>query len=927
MVEIPAAPRRHFLGWDDPLPGSAAAWLAREWARRGPLDLSAQAVLVPTRQAGRRLRAALAALAAEHDQAVLAPRILTPEALVPTPPVAAGALAARLAWVDVLRQVDLADFREVFPADPPRRDASWSLRLARQLVAIQRMLGEAGLTLDAVAPRLASDFPERLRWTQLGALGRLQAERLRRAGWLEPEGARIASADAPPPLPGIQRLVVLAVPDPLPLAVVALERHAMRIQVDVVVAAPAEEQDSFDAWGRPVPEAWARRALPWPDFARQVHVCADPSDQGEWIARLAASYRETEGRLACGIADPEVTPRALESLVALGLPAFDPAGRSHRDSALHELLSALAAFARDPSFEATARLGRQAMVLRAWATPEAGGPGAAAWLAALDQLRGVHLPEDLAQARAVASGPAAVVLARLADLHEQLRRGSVVEILARVVPALWRNGSGGAPAQPDLVEVWGDVMAEAEAASGAFRSLGDDFWWEALVQRLAEGRADEEKAPGALELGGWLELPWEDAPHVLVAGANEGVLPETVAGDAFLPESLRCRLGLRTNEQRFARDCYLLCALLASRRRGGRVDVLVGRCSAGGDPLKPSRLLFAGSDDDLPERVRLLFREARPAAALPAWRRPWRLQPRRTPPPTSLRVTGFRRYLECPFRFYLADVLRLESVDSAKSELDALDFGSLCHRPLERLVEPRWRDCVDEAALAGEFVSVLERDVARRYGASLALPLELQVESARQRLRRAAAVQAAERAAGWVVVAVEHPFKLTIAGLEVAGRFDRLDRHERTGAWRVVDYKTTDAGPDAAEAHLARRPPNPTPSAWARAPSAEGRDRFWIDLQLPLYLEALPTLGFGGPAVGAYFLLPKAVGDTRLSVWEDYSSELHRSALTCAEGVAAAVGSGVFWPPNEEFPLERDPFASCFHRGVAASVAWEGADS
>ncbi len=923
MDAAPANLRRHFLGWDAPLAERAVGWLAREWDRRGPLDLSTLGVVVPTRQAGRRLRERLAVVAAEHGRAVFAPRLLTPEDLVPPEPASAGALAVLLAWADVLAGADLGACRDVFPVDPPRRDSAWCLRLARQFAGLQRTLAEAGLTLDAVAARVPAGFPERARWEQLGDLAREQAERLRRLGLAEPEASRVAAASSPPALPGVARLVVAAVPDPLPLALLALARHAERVPVDVLVFAPEADADAFDGWGRPRPEAWAGRAAPWNDFAAQVHVQADPAAQGEWIARLAEAYGSVDGRLACGLADPEVAPRAAEALAAAGRAAFDPAGRPHRDSSLHELLAALAAFVRDPSFDHTVRLGRHAVALRAFASAAAGGPGEAAWLAALDEIRARHLPEDLARAREVASGPAAAVLTRLDDLRRALRRGPPLGALGEVLPGLWRAAGGAGDVAPEVAEAWGDVMAQAAEAAAGFRGVPDDLWWEAALQCFADGRAEEEKVPGALELNGWLELLWEDAPHVVVAGANEGLLPDTVAGDAFLPESLRRTLGLRTNERRYARDAYLLHALLAARRAGGRVDVLVGRCSAAGDPLKPSRLLLAGDDERLAARVEVLFRDLAPAAALPAWSRAWRLRPRRAAPPARMRVTGFRRYLECPFRFYLGDVLRLEAVDAVKSEMDAFDFGSLCHGPLELFGDPLWRDCADEAALAAQLEERLEREVARCFGGALSLPLELQVESARQRLRRAAAVQAAERAAGWVVVAVERPFSLQVEGLEVAGRIDRVDRHEATGAWRVVDYKTTDLGRGPAETHLARKPLNPGAPELARAPSEGDAERFWTDLQLPFYLEALPGLGFPGPATAAYFLLPKAVGGTRLAAWEGYSPEHHRSALACAAAVARGVRAGAFWPPNETIAPERDDFAACFHRGVAASVAWE----
>jgi ATP-dependent helicase/nuclease subunit B len=57
-------PKRDFLGWDAPALDTTVAWLARDWEGGGSLDLSDHLVIVPTRQAGRRLREGLARHAA-----------------------------------------------------------------------------------------------------------------------------------------------------------------------------------------------------------------------------------------------------------------------------------------------------------------------------------------------------------------------------------------------------------------------------------------------------------------------------------------------------------------------------------------------------------------------------------------------------------------------------------------------------------------------------------------------------------------------------------------------------------------------------------------------------------------------------------------------------------------------------------------------
>lgn len=83
---------------------------------------------------------------------------------------------------------------------------------------------------------------------------------------------------------------------------------------------------------------------------------------------------------------------------------------------------------------------------------------------------------------------------------------------------------------------------------------------------------------------------------------------------------------------------------------------------------------------------------------------------------------------------------------------------------------------------------------------------------------------------------------------------------------------------------------------------------------------------FSGEAECGYFNLPKAATETGIARWDGYTPELAAAAWRCAEGVAAAIRAGEFWPPNENVRADRDAFATLFHRGVAESVIFPGAE-
>ena len=932
VLPVPAQVRRQFLPWGRPLLPQAVAWLGQGWAGNGPLDLARTLVIVPTKQAGRRLREALAELAAGQGQAVFPPRVVTPESLV-TQGVGAG-VATRLEslfiWTEVLSEVDLAAFRAVWPKDPPARDFAWALRLGRELTRLQATLAEGGLLLGDVAARAGTDCPELERWERLGELERLHAARLAASGRRDAQAARILATREPAAPVETERIVVIGTPDPLPLALRVLAAQAATVPVEILVFAPEAEAGAFDGWGRPLVEAWETRILPVPHFAERVHLCADPAEQAARIAEIAANCPEPETVLGIGIADPELLPLLENALARAEIAAFNPEGRPRRHDGLYPLLAALADFAAEPAFMHVAALARCPDVLE-WLRGRFGGAfSPAGFLAQLDRLGADHLPPTLAAARVHAEESGlAPALAVLAELRATLVHGAFPANASAALMEIFAGRELDAVGElAESAEAWMAGLRELERALAmdAAAELTVAEAWQFALGAFADEVRTEERPTGAVDLLGWLELLWDDAPHLVVAGLNDGRVPSVIVGDVFLPETLRARLGLKRNAERFACDAYLLAAIAASRDgAGGRLEVLLGKTSAAGDPLRPSRLLLRCADEELPARVAQLFRPVAAARPSPPWARAWQLSPRRVSVPTKLSVTALRDWLVCPFRFYLKHALQMAHVEPEKAELDARDFGTLLHGTLQQLgEEAALRECTEAAPLREFLLERFELAVRRRYGAELTLPLVVQFESARQRLRAAAEIEVQSRVEGWRTVRVEWKFELPLGGRMVSGKIDRIDRHS-DGRVRVLDYKTGDTATDPVTAHLcAVRSDELERPEWLRTVNEAGKTRAWADLQLPLYRRAVAA-EFGDAVACGYFNLPKAAGETAVTMWGDFSRETQAAAERCAEGVIAAVAAGEFWPPRELTGREAewDEFAELFHGRADASIARE----
>lgn len=928
-LSVNAAIRRVFLGWDRPLCETVPEYLLAG-APAGLLDLRGTVVVTPTRQAAWRLRNALPVAAAARGAAVLGLEQTTPAALLapPATPKIATPFDVLLAWRATLEAAASEGRRAALggPADRAA-DIGWTLATARRLQALREELADGGYSIAQAASQNAV-APESERWAEMAELEKRFLERLADDELRDPVALKLERARAGELAPHVRRILLAAVPDPPQLLIALLERWAERGgTVEVLIAAPEAEAETFDGWGRPLSEIWTRRELPLK--AEDIFLAATPDSQAAHIVRqvvegLASASPEDGARpeLALGAPDRETIEPLRRELEKAGFPAFDPRNRPFGDTALYRLIEALWALRRHAGYPEVAALLRHPYALGAL------GNGAAL-LRELDALQSPHLPVTLDDLIESLRRPAA-------DEFAQTRREVLPAALARVKE--WRAALNEANPATGLRNVLKDIFrarrlsaevaadaalaAALEALDGVLREFesarerAGDAADAAFPIRLQEISLAPERRGERLDIEGWLELAWNPAPTLIVAGMNEGAVPDGQPGDLFLPDSLRRALGLRDDRRRLARDVYLLAAMCAQRGDSGRVFLTLGKTSTAGDPLRPSRLLFRCSDADLLPRARQLFANPPPAQTARAYEVSFRLDPARIPPETvdntclrRMSPTVFRDYLACPLRFYLKHALRMETLDDRAREPDAGAFGHLAHFALEAMARAPERPWAwDDPQALGQWLEKQLRERARAvYGARPWLGVHLTVESAVRRLQAFAVRQVEWRRNGWEIAEPPEKTKtLTIAGVEIRGRIDRVDRHRETGEYCVLDYKTADKLKTPFEQHLgpADDEEGDFPEATVAADELGGdrrpkKGKRWSDLQLPLYREmARREVGADSKVSVGFVCLTAALGEISFQIWKDYNPALHNSALHCAEAVIRRIREGVFWPPR-----------------------------
>jgi hypothetical protein len=944
--------QRIFLGWERPAFESVADYLASRYGDGSLWDLSGVVLVVPGGRAGRRLLERLAVRADEQQRAFFPPQVATvgqlPELLYRRRQPLASKLTQQLAWTASLRDTPpavLGEFLRDVPSSP--EDPRW-WELGTLLWRQHRELAADGLDFAQVATTggQVPGFAEMARWQ---ALACVQREYLRRLDELQLWDRQTARLYA------IAHRQCKVDRDVLLLGTVDLNQSLRQMldqvkqRVTALIYADECERDGFDDHGCLLPLRWRDKEIPLRDS--QIRAVERPADQAEEVVRFLADLRGryAASQIAVGVPDESLVPLVQRRLIQAGVPSRYGPGRSWQASRPARLTRALARYAKTRSMAELVDMLRHPDLLN-WLLH--GHPGAMEDVAELDTYCAQRLITSTHQI--IGDDDSARAAARLIRRIDQLiapLRGPARQ------PAEW------VPAILELlVELYGSCTLRHDSADdrmviGGCEILRESLLelqhvprklaWpvtadQALLMAMSAQAGSQIASPGlsnAVELLGWLELPLDDAPALVVTNANEGIVPTSVSADLFLPDALRSHLGLDDNLRRYARDAYALTVLARTRKH---LRLVVGRRDEQGDPLLPSRLLFATDDEQRRNRCLQLFGdgnaegEADRATALvepnPASRRASESvgrthgffvpRPRPDQQVERINITDFRAYLECPYRFYLTRVVRLQSVVRDAGEMDAATFGSLLHQVLSDFGQSPVRDSSDAGEIEAWLREAVESTCLPQFGSACQPAVEIQLEQMRWRLSVFARRQAEWRSRGWRILmtegerkAIEAQWNVDDQSICLRGRVDRIDQHE-SGKYAILDYKSSEQGDAPTKVHH--------PGAGRRPPRVED----WQDLQLPMYRHLAPELGLSGSIELGYITLPRSRAQAGFKVATWTPDDL-ATADEAARRVIRALRERQFWEPKHfeagfDVGVDRICQVRVFDRQLASAEAGQG---
>ena len=915
--------RRVFLGWNEPALPAAADWLL---AQHGT-DMDGLLVALPGGRAVRRLADLLARRAAPGWRP---PRLLTQGHLIDElvtlerPP--AGRLARTLAWRRALDVLTADELERLARGATERKDPESRLRLAETVRTLHGELAPDGLDFEDLARRTRDlgHESEGERWHVLAKAQRAWRKALAACDLEDPHEGRRAALEAGRVDTG-RDVVLVGVADMNELLAGVLVRLGAR--ATALIVAPEQHAAGFDDLGRLVAPYWTAQEVPLDD--EHWFVEEKPGDQADRALDCIAGWAERRRaeEITVGLADEEVIPylerrlsqAEVEGQQGRGARLRVAAGTPLSQTRPFKLLRATCDVLERGGFSELAELARHPD-----AAPLLGGDDDAADI--LDTYHIEHLPRRLEASwpgTPEATGGMRRVTERWKELVGTLaaRTPVTLDVWSAEIRALLERvyGRDDTPLDPEVEAervLAGSLRAIAKALeelaavpaelAGTRRGQADGACagHEALRILLRALRAEAvPPAPArsgepTLEGLGWLELMLDDAPAMVVTGFNEGRVPESIQGDAFLPDALRAQLGLPDNEARLARDVYAARAMLAQR---ADIAFVTGRRARSGDPLVPSRIAFQVAADrprDILMRVRrFLPPEVAPEPETGAFEEPASALARapEAPPVERMSVTSFRAYLNSPYLFYLERVLRLRSRHDRARELDPMQFGTFAHDILQDFAERGPRDSTRAEDIEAFLVSRVEEAGRARFGADPLPAIALQLDQLAYRMRYVARVQARRRQEGWHLVVAEWspeggvPFDVDGTPIQLTGKIDRVDRHD-DGRWAILDYKTGEVG---------------------STPDKAARDKYgWKDLQLPLYRVLAGPLAAqhgleGTPELG-YFQLGKDETQIAVRLATEWTEGDHEEALDVARDVVRKVRAGRFFELGRAKPFDDD---------------------
>lgn len=321
-----------------------------------------------------------------------------------------------------------------------------------------------------------------------------------------------------------------------------------------------------------------------------------------------------------------------------------------------------------------------------------------------------------------------------------------------------------------------------------------------LRQTLTQCRIPYQGEPlSGLQVMGILETRNLDFDNVILLSLTDDNFPGNREGSSYVPFNLRQAFGLPTPQDHEAMYAYYFYRLIARCRR---LTMMYSSAADDTHTGEQSRYIYQLEYESGKEvqRTNINLRiDYRPQEPIQVEKSPAVLErlARMEFYPSKL-----NRYIDCPLKFYFADIERLEAPDRMEAEVTHLDVGNTLHRAMEMLYQ-RWKKQPNApqylaTLTADDMLVATEQAMADVMGARgqevelsgrMLMHRDVVMRYIQNILRYDTRPGGEEFSVYDVEKVVKHTFEFGAHTVTLAGVADRIDRLA-DGRLRIVDYKS-----------------------------------------------------------------------------------------------------------------------------------------
>ena len=911
-----------FINQEKPLLEQSAKLLLKEKSRgKLPFDLTHISIIVPNLQACRMLRGTLSYYSFEYNSKVRYPDIYTPknflkECLKKLPNIASSE-QMKWAWSETLCQVSRKRLIGFLPKLPAKRNLLWAIPIADILIGVRNKLMTNGWIFRTAYQKIKPLGWDQNRWETWVYLEEVYLNKLKQNKWNDPVLELLKCLETDGFSMKIPYLILIGCPNLSPLLEKCLEKLSQQSEIDIWFYATTDEKKGFSRWGRPLKEYWNNLSQDLKLDSKIVNFYADSDSLAKAVGNTWRKENWKNNQVALGLLDSDIKFPLTVALEGRD-HFFDP---SDKKDDLRPWLYPLHIWKEldNGDLEVFIEWAFQTFIKKQWQ----GDACTETWLKDFYKCQQKYKLYTLKQAYLFLTNHKKCLMQPFQLLDEFQFKYHKQGVFA-FIKSTWQHIYDSSS---EKVKSYNKVMLEAinlieKQLSPYIIRIKPQETLTFVLNCLSSIQIKEENSNEKVSLSGWLDLLWNPAPKLVLLGLDEGNLASNDNLDYYLPESLQSTLGLSTSSEQYAINAYILKKILSSRKTDQQ-QIWLSKTSTSGEPIKPARYLFHGKREDLADRTKLLFETNPQLTSIPinSWKGEW------TKPICSaikkISVTHFADFLQCPFRFYLKNILGMEKPDDRKWEMDPRDYGTLFHQALEEYYKNLKSGVLFSEKLIQDFFNnSIEKIFIDRFGNSQNTVIQIQKHSLLQRLRSGIPILLERILQGWKVEAIEKPFKEThiVSGenIEISGKIDLIESHPEEGI-HLIDFKTFEKSTSPIEKHLRKLSSKDKDyPSWQVAVQGDSSS-IWIDLQIPMYINHLKEIYPNRKIQAGYLVFPAAISETRFLNWDNLSQELLNSASVCREGVLRKIIQGEFQPIRET--LTNDSFKELIEKGAFKNLS------